>query len=120
MAMGTREGRQRQEGFWLTHDELATAPGHPFYQRLNQLLDEEKFDRFAEGECAQFYAEKNGRPSLTPGMYFRSLLIGYFEGSSRNGASHGAWPIRWHCGSFCKSVWMREHRIIQRFRARAG
>src|SRR6516164_2535284 len=80
MAMGTREGRQRQEGFWLTHDELATAPGHPFYQRLSHLLDEEKFDRFAEGECAQFYSEKNGRPSLTPGMYFRSLLIGYFEG----------------------------------------
>jgi transposase len=80
MAMGTREGRQRQEGFWLTHDELATAPGHPFYQRLNQVLDQEKFDHFAEGECAQFYAEKNGRPSLTPGMYFRSLLIGYFEG----------------------------------------
>src|SRR6516162_1468431 len=80
MAMGTREGRQRQEGLWLTHDELATAPGHPFYQRLNHLLDQEKFDEFAEGECAQFYAEKNGRPSLTPGMYFRSLLIGYFEG----------------------------------------
>ena len=38
MAMGTREGRRRQEGFWLTHDELASAPGHPFYQRLNQLL----------------------------------------------------------------------------------
>jgi transposase len=80
MAMGTREGRRRQEGFWLTHDELATAPGHPFYQRLNQLLDQENFDQFAEGECAPFYAEKNGRPSLTPGMYFRSLLIGYFEG----------------------------------------
>src|SRR3954462_7492224 len=80
MAMGTREGRRRQEGFWLTHDELATAPGHPFYQRLNQLLDHEKFDQFAEGECAQFYAEKNGRPSLSPGMYFRALLIGYFEG----------------------------------------
>ena len=85
--MGTREGRQRQEGFWLTHDELATAPGHPFYQRLNHLLDQEKFDRFAEGECAQFYAEKNGRPSLTPGMYFRSLLIGYFEGN-RLGKGH--------------------------------
>jgi len=80
MAMGTREGRRRQEGFWLTHDELGTAPGHPFYQRLNQLLDREKFDEYAEGECAKFYAEKNGRPSLTPGMYFRSLLIGYFEG----------------------------------------
>ena len=80
MAMGTREQRRRQERFWLTHDELATAPGHPFYQRLNHLLDQEKFDHFAEGECAPFYAEKNGRPSLTPGMYFRLLLIGYFEG----------------------------------------
>lgn len=80
MAMGTREGRRRQEGFWITHDELATAPGHPFYQRLNQLLDQEKFDEFAEGECARFYADNNGRPSLTPGTYFRSLLIGYFEG----------------------------------------
>src|ERR1044072_9463027 len=80
MAMGTREGRQRQEGCVLTHDELATTPGHPFYQRLNHLLDQEKFDRFAEGECAQFYAEKNGRPSLARGMYYRSLLHGYFEG----------------------------------------
>ena len=49
-------------------------------RRLNELLDQEKFDEFAEKECAQFYADKNGRPSLTPGTYFRSLLIGYFEG----------------------------------------
>ena len=80
MAMGTRRDRQRQEDLWITHAELATAPGHPFYQRLNELLDKEKFDEFAEKECAQFYANKNGRPSLTPGTYFRSLLIGYFEG----------------------------------------
>ena len=80
MAMGTRRDRQRQEDLWITHAELATAPGHPFYQRLNELLDREKFDQFAEGECARFYADRNGRPSLTPGTYFRSLLIGYFEG----------------------------------------
>lgn len=80
MAMGTREHRQRQEELWVTHSELATAPGHPFYKRLNELLDQEKFDEFTENECAQFYADKNGRPSLTPGTYFRSLLIGYFEG----------------------------------------
>src|SRR3954447_3562301 len=80
MAMGTRRDRQRQEDLWITHSELATAPGHPFYQRLNELLDQEKFDEFAEKECARFYADKNGRPSLTPGTYFRSLLIGYFEG----------------------------------------
>src|SRR6185369_15038732 len=80
MAMGTRRHRQRQEELWLTHSELATSPGHPFYRRLNGLLDAEKFDEFAERECARFYADKNGRPSLTPGIYFRCLLIGYFEG----------------------------------------
>lgn len=80
MAMGTRKHRQRQEQLWVTHAELAKGPGHPFYQRLNEFLDTEKFDAFAEKECTQFYAEKNGRPSLTPGTYFRLLLIGYFEG----------------------------------------
>jgi transposase len=80
MGMGTRKRRQRQEQLWITHAELATAPGHPFYKRLNQLLDGEKFDEFCEGECAQFYADNNGRPSLTPGTYFRLMLVGYFEG----------------------------------------
>jgi transposase len=80
MAMGTRKHRQRQKQLWITHTELATAPGHPFYKRLSQLLDSEKFDEFCEGECAQFYAENHGRPSLTPGTYFRLLLVGYFEG----------------------------------------
>ena len=80
MAMGTRKHLQRQEQLWVTHTELATAPGHPFYQRLNELLDGEKFDEFCERECARFYADNNGRPSLTPGTYFRLLLIGYFEG----------------------------------------
>lgn len=78
--MGTRKGRQRQEQLWVTHAELATAPGHPFYRRLNELLDQEKFDEFAERECIRFYADNNGRPSLPPGTYFRLLLIGYFEG----------------------------------------
>src|SRR5271157_2825237 len=80
MAMGTRKHRQRQEQLWITHTELATAPGHPFYRRVNELLDAEKFDEFAEKECAGFYAENNGRPSLTPGTYFRLLMVGYFEG----------------------------------------
>lgn len=80
MAMGTRKHRQRQEQLWVTHAELVTGPGHPFYARWNELLDQEKFDQFAEAECAQFYADRNGRPSLTPGTYFRLLLIGYFEG----------------------------------------
>src|SRR5271156_4113836 len=80
MAMGTRKHRERQEQLWVTHRELATAPGHPFYKRLSEVLDGEKFDEFCEGECAKFYADSNGRPSLTPGTYFRLLLVGYFEG----------------------------------------
>ena len=80
MAMGTRKHRERQEDLWITHAELATVPGHPFYQRLNELLEQEQFDAFAERECAPFYADRNGRPSLTPGTYFRLLPIGYFEG----------------------------------------
>src|SRR2546427_7984136 len=59
MSMGTRRQRQRQEPLWITHTDLARAPGHPFYKRLNQLLDEGKFDEFAEKGCAKFYAENN-------------------------------------------------------------
>jgi transposase len=91
MAMGKRKQREKQEGLWIAHTELASAPGHPFYQRLNELLEAEGFDEFVEGRCAKFYAAKYGRPSLTPGIYFRSLLIGYFEGI---GAERGiAWRL---------------------------
>src|SRR6202050_4647244 len=80
MAMGTRKQREKQEDIWIAHTEVPSAPGHPFYQRLNELLEGEKFDEYVEGRCAKFYAAKYGRRSLTPGIYFRSLLLGYFEG----------------------------------------
>src|SRR5437899_13056391 len=80
MAMGTRKQREKQEDIWITHTELASAPGHPFYQRLNELLEAERFDTFVEQRCAQLYAAKYGRPSLTPGIYFRSLLVADFDG----------------------------------------
>jgi transposase len=79
MAMGTRKKRERQEGLWY-EAELPTAPGHPFYKRLNEVLDKAGFDGFCETECAQFYHEKLGRPSLAPGLYFRVMMIGFFEG----------------------------------------
>ena len=80
MGMGRREGQQKQEDIWIASAELAQSPGHPFYQRLNDLLDGAMFDEFAEGLCGKFYAPRMGRPSLAPGIYFRSLLVGYFEG----------------------------------------
>src|SRR3954464_1081239 len=79
MAMGTREKRQRQENLWYGGG-LATAPGHPFYTRLNELLDAAGCDSFCETQCARFYHQKLGRPSLPPGQYFRIMMIGFFEG----------------------------------------
>src|SRR5256885_299891 len=80
MAMGTRKDREEQEELWVPHTALPKGASHPFYQRLNQLLEESHFDEFVEGRCQRFYAKKRGRPSLVPGVYFRLLLIGYFEG----------------------------------------
>ena len=77
--MGTRKKRQRQEALWYG-GELPTAPGHPFYKRLSEILDGAQFDAFCETHCAGFYHQKLGRPSLPPGQYFRIMMIGFFEG----------------------------------------
>jgi hypothetical protein len=60
MAMGTSKQRGKQEDLWIAHTELATAPGHPFYQKLNELLEDEGFDEFVEKRCAKFYAKSTG------------------------------------------------------------
>ena len=77
--MGTRKKRERQESLWYG-GELPVPPGHPFYSRLNEILDKAGFDRFCEDSCAGFYHTKLGRPSLAPGLYFRVMTIGFFEG----------------------------------------
>jgi len=76
--MGTR--KPDQPPMWVATSDLPSSPGHPFYARLNAILEAEGFDRFAEDECRRFYAPMMGRPSLEPGRYFRLLLVGYFEG----------------------------------------
>src|SRR5467141_3678952 len=78
MAMGKRTTEQAP--MWIPTTDLPVSPGHPFYARLNAILDEAGFDRFAEEQCRPFYAAVMGRPSLPPGRYFRLLLLGYFEG----------------------------------------
>ena len=79
MACGSQKKRERGEALWCG-GELPTAPGHPFYDRLNEGLDKAKFDRFCEKSCAGCYHQKLGRPSLPPGQYFRIMMIGFFEG----------------------------------------
>ena len=76
--MGKRKSEQAP--IWIPTTDLPVSPGHPFYARLNAILDEADFDRFAEEQCRAFYAPVMGRPGLPPGRYFRLLLLGYFEG----------------------------------------
>ena len=78
MSLGKR-GRERQESIWIEAASLAASGGHPFYERLNRILDSRGFDAFAEEACRVFYSQ-TGRPGLAPGIYFRLLLVGYFEG----------------------------------------
>jgi len=90
MAMGSKRGRERQEELFYASEQVE-APGHPFYEQLNRVLEEAGFDEHCEQECARFYHTKLGRPSLAPGVYFRVLLIGFFEGI---GSERGiAWRV---------------------------
>jgi transposase len=91
MAMGKR--KPRQESLFIATDRLTQSAGHPFYQKLNALLAEADFDRWIERRCVGYYEqeEKRGQPSVPPGVYFRMLLVGYFEGlDSQRG-------IAWRC-----------------------
>jgi transposase len=92
MAMGKR--KRRQESLFIMTENLPQSDGHPFYKKLNSLLAEADFDRWIEQRCAGFYEqeETRGKPSIPPGVYFRMLLVGYFEDlSSQRG-------IAWRCG----------------------
>ena len=88
MALGKRT--PKQDELFIPTARLATGPGHPFYTKLNEVLAEVGFDDFVEKLCAPYYKE-GGRPGIPPGVYFRMVLIGYFEGlDSQRG-------IAWRC-----------------------
>ena len=88
MALGKRK-LESQSQLWVATQDL-TAPSHPFYKKLNRVLDKHGFDEFVEEQCAKYYADGIGRPGIPPGVYFRLLMIGYFEGIASERAI--AWP----------------------------
>src|SRR5580704_223221 len=90
MALGKR--RDEQQEMWVATTSLPKSEGHAFYSRLNRLLAEADFDRTIEKICEPHYHNQLGRPSIPPGVYFRVLLVGYFEGI---GSQRG---IAWRCG----------------------
>ena len=80
MSMGKRE--DKQQPLWVAAPELPRSAGHRFYEKLNDLLREADFDPHVEALCQRFYEADGtgGRPSIPPGVYFRMLFVGYFEG----------------------------------------
>ena len=80
MAMGKRKRGSHQPTIWIATSDLPRTAAHPFYERINRILDQAGFDAHVEKLCAPFYDATMGRPSLLPGRYFRLLVIGYFEG----------------------------------------
>lgn len=88
MALGRR--KEKQTELFIPTAQVSQGPGHPFYRKLNEVLAEAGFDEFVEELCAPHYKE-GGRPSIPPGVYFRMLFIGYFEGL---GSQRG---IAWRC-----------------------
>jgi transposase len=78
MAMGKR--KPKQEPLFFSAQEIPKAASHPFYCQVNEILERNKVDKRLEHLCARFYKPVVGRPSMAPGVYFRMLLLGYFEG----------------------------------------
>jgi len=78
--MGKHKRGSHQSTIWIATSDLPRTAAHPFYERINRILDKVGFDAHVERLCAPFYAATMGRPSLAPGRYFRLLVVGYFEG----------------------------------------
>jgi len=90
MGMGRRKG-ERQEEFWVATGSLPDVPRHIFYEKLNGILADGDFDSCVEEWCEPYYVSNVGRDSIPPGVYFRMLFVGYFEGiDSQRG-------IAWRC-----------------------
>ena len=89
MALGKRKDEQQE--MWVATTDLPKSQGHVFYRKLNQILAEAEFDPMVEKLCRPYYEDGIGRPGIPPGVYFRMLLVGYFEGI---GSQRG---IAWRC-----------------------
>lgn len=90
MALGRRKDGRQQE-MWVSTTDLPRSVGHVFYVKLNKLLANARLDEFVEKQCRSHYHRKIGRPGIPPGVYFRMLLVGFFEGI---GSQRG---IAWRC-----------------------
>jgi len=102
MALGKQEASQQD--FWIATQDLPTSPGHPFYQKLNEVLRAASFDRFAEELCAPYYAERLGRPSIPPGQTPPYCLTISAQSMGRLPSSR-TWTAAWRGVGFLARSW---------------
>src|ERR1039458_5885528 len=89
MALGKR--REVAQPLFVSTADLTGVTPNPFYDAVNQVLASHQFDAYVEQQRAGFYHQSKGRKGPAPGIYFRCLLVGYFEGiESERG-------IAWRC-----------------------
>ena len=110
MAMGKRPAARQGSPWWVTTADSATNTGHPFFERLNRVLEEAGFDAFVEGLCALFYPTRMGRPSLRPRRYFRMVFSGYLEGLSSERGVSAAGLVRGRRSASMRRRWKRTRR----------
>ncbi len=71
---------QNQEPFWISTDDLQVKPLITFYTKLNSILDKIKFGKQIRKQCESYYSDKtNCRPPIDPEIYYKMLMIGFFE-----------------------------------------
>ena len=85
---------ETQQEFWIETRRLPQATASTFYRKLDQTLDAIGFTAGVREICLPAYAEaaRGGRPGIDPAVYFKMLMIGFFENlpSERAIASHCA------------------------------
>jgi transposase len=75
-----------QDEFWVKRDSIRAGRAKTFYDGLVEHLESEGFGDFVRELCAPFYhSGSGGRPPVDPEVYFKMLMVGYFEklGSER-------------------------------------
>lgn len=81
--MFRKKEQQPQQELWVATSEIVTTPANAFLERLNTALAALNFGDSVRALCAPFYqmdASKGGRPGIDPEVYFKMLLVGFFEG----------------------------------------
>jgi transposase len=71
----------REEEFWVEKRRLPAVKAGTFYRKLDETLREMEFAEKVREICRPSYkdASSGGRPGIVPAVYFKMLMIGFFE-----------------------------------------